>query len=274
MEGLGNQLFQFAFAHHVGFQYGIPTQLVRPFKPWRVEDRPFELEKLLQTCTHLDVSWDKRYRLTRILERANARLGLEKFIPIPMIRMRFSERELPNLKSSWMRRSTFTGFFQQIDYSSDSIGLVVQELNSHISEFPRICNQPYIAIHVRHGDFDLHKFGWLNFEYYQNILNEIHENLPVIIVTDSPADAEKLFSDLEISQILGPKDLSAWQTLAIMADSAYLIGANSTLSFWGSVLNTSKHGQAFMPEIWMKGDSRTVPVWDHLKFQTRPALWI
>jgi hypothetical protein len=274
MEGLGNQLFQFAFAHHVRLKYGIPTQLVRPFKPWRVEDRPFELEKLIQTCTHLDVSWDKRFRLTRFLERANARLSLTKLVPVPLIRMRFSEKDLPNLKSPWIRRSTFTGFFQQVDFSAVSIESVVSELNSHISEFSSICKQPYIAIHVRRGDFDLHRFGWLNFEYYQNILNEIRENLPVIIVTDSPADAESLFSDLEISQILGPNDLSAWQTLAVMAESAYLIGANSTLSFWGAVLNISKNGQAFMPEIWMRGDFRRVPVLDHFKFQTRPALWI
>ncbi len=274
MEGLGNQLFQYAFAHHVGLKYQTPIQLVRPFKPWRIEDRPFELQGLLQTCNHLDVSRDKRFRFQRVLERGNAFVALRLSLSIPMIRMRFWDSDLPKFKSAWIRHSTFTGFFQQSEFLSSAIETVVSEINIHLREYPRIFSHPYIAIHVRRGDFDSHKFGWLNQKYYLDILEEIQDNFPIIVVTDSPEEAARLFSALNISQILGPRDLSAWQTLAVMADAAYLIGANSTLSFWGSILNASRQGNAFMPEIWMKGDCRIVPIWDRFSFQIRPAFWI
>jgi hypothetical protein len=117
------------------------------------------------------------------------------------------------------------------------------QADSFLSKLP----SAYQVIHYRRGDFVGHpnKFGTLAPKYYeQNLLPDF----PVIILTDSYSSALDDFKHLTGVVVANPEEVDPWIALKIMSQSQFVIGSNSTLSWWGCYLATQNGGSAIIPK--------------------------
>lgn len=268
--GLGNQLFQFSLAHEIAAR-GQSVSLVIDGNPQI--DRPFELSKLLGRCSHIT---DFRIANFREEKGRNRFQSLLRLVP-SKIQMQIKSRlhlnyEINEFAFDYKQLDSErinVGYFQNWRYvvnSWDNFGNELVSLISEESNLPLIqdlISSKVIVIHVRRGDLIQSRdtMGLLSPQYYANALSSLPINtleFRRIIVTDDLENAKDVADFLGITQVLGPQELTAWQSLALMANCRYLVTANSTLSWWGAFLNNEFGGVAVLPEPWFKNWPRDV----------------
>ena len=101
-----------------------------------------------------------------------------------------------------------------------------------------------IVVHYRKGDS-----GWAksNLNYYLTIKEMIQlESSTVIVVTDSPIDAQEFFLNLKNVQIVSSK--CALEDFRIMLSASKLYCAPSTFSWWAAH-SLEKNAEIIMPRI-------------------------
>jgi hypothetical protein len=162
-----------------------------------------------------------------------------------------NEPELFNMDKS----KDCCGYFQKYEYFLDNKETLFKELANSLKkiELPIMFTdwqnkQAYQCLHIRRGDFLLPEnsgYGLLSLEWYRNYREP---NLRTVIVTDDKLGAEMLLATFEDCLVLGPEEANVFQTLSIMGNSAHLVAANSTLSWWGGFL------------VAMRGQSVVYPI--------------
>ena len=95
-------------------------------------------------------------------------------------------------------------------------------------------------------------FGWLNSTYFKKSLLGMPDVSEIVLVTDSPDEVSELAAELNISSIYGPDRLGSMETLALMSRAKFVIGSNSTFSWWGSVLCCLNGGTSTLPNRWFR----------------------
>ena len=264
--GLGNQLFQFAYAHRRTSKNG-KIQLVRDSKPR--EDRPFELDALVKTCTHKSVIKVTapiylKYRLAVVRRLASHQLPTLAKVAQAIFRTNLEMMPFTyiDLMQDRMNSRTSAGYFQHwrfVDESWDTFG---KDLTSTLSkvELPKFLDlavKESLVVHVRQGDLNNVKesMGILSLEYYLDAIEFLRKKTgkhKTIILTDDVNGAMKTFLGQEIDKFVGPESLNAWETLKLMSISPNLITANSTLSWWGGYVAGKSGSNVVMPKPWFR----------------------
>ena len=266
--GLGNQLFQYAFAHTGRDKIHFVVD------PNPLPHRPFMLSGLLETCQHV-----KRISRMSLLLRLKLRVNRISVThnskwPMPLItRISGLEEEAINhyfkhkYKIGTGNRVLYIGYFQNWGYVQNSIihfkSELIKYLSSIYTDEKMIDFQSTIIIHVRRGDYlspgIISRFGVLSSSYYQRSISEIKALNPnrafkYVFLSEIKEDAQRIALQLKLYsvQIYGPEDLDAWQTLKVMSMAYYFIGANSTLSWWGAYLSSMHQGECILPSPWFK----------------------
>ena len=262
--GLGNQLFQIAFAHATGES----ISLFIDSNPR--EDRPYELELFRENCSHIVkvhknnifVNWLK-IKLARIPQKLHLNFLFKAFSFL-------SRTELERYPFSYLHiykkrnQRLYLGYFQHwrnVEDGWNHLSLEIMKTLENVFLGPifDLDLESTIFIHVRCGDLiNVSKtMGILGPDYYREAIRLIQiknpqTNFQIIALTDDKAWARKMGLELNISDILGPDDMTAWQTLKLMSMAKYLVCANSTLSWWGAYLSSKSNGTTFMPDPWFK----------------------
>jgi hypothetical protein len=254
---LGNQLFQLAFAHEL--QYKAPKSKVRMFnftsKPSKAENF---LERLNLNCVH--VEYEESPWFTQMRVRASNKLSMKPYLNQELIQQisgvintNESKFQIENISGSriWL------GYFQNLSLIPHGLAAVVSELNERVGiEFHQI-NALYHSqlstlgdfqvIHVRRNDMkepENAPFGILKPEFYATHLKA---NLPVVLTTDDEFAIEDILEVIKPKIVLGKNDVSPMQAISIMSKAKHLVAANSTMSFWGSLLCAENGGSSFFP---------------------------
>lgn len=112
-------------------------------------------------------------------------------------------------------------------------------------------NCEFISLHVRRGDYvgnSCHPVQTV--EYYQQALEKMPENIPVIIFSDEPdwCSSQEFFNS---DRFLISKNNSTEVDLCLMSLANYHIIANSSFSWWGAWLAKSK--KTIAPKYWFSG---------------------
>jgi hypothetical protein len=254
MEGLGNQLFQFAMAHHLATQSGSFAYILTPFTPWRSEDRPFALGSILRNCTHLRLRRDTRFRFLRGFERLNSILVTRIGFSMPFLRLRLSSGDVSMIPKRFFNRLVVTSFYLDFAFSREVMEVVLSELQSDLENFasPRKNQAPYGVIHVRRGDFDSTNFGRLSSAYFKKSLLKMPQVSEVILISDSPDQVGELALELNISKVYGPSQLGSMESLALMSRASFVVGSNSTFSWWGATICCLNGGISILPNRWFR----------------------
>jgi hypothetical protein len=248
--GLGNQLFQYTFAHELASLSNTKVTLISCWHE-RHPDRDFMLTPILKFCSHniQARSWKIIYSYSENLSKFNVKTNyrLKKFLNFIGYFEQSSPYE-PILKTT-RRFAIFSGYFQDLS-SLAKIDEVLDEICSELaSSHPDAQTNPYQAIHVRRGDYAQLKssYGVLTPEYFkQNLDLSLHL---YILSDDKSLSESELFIESTIPHFYPNLD-SLWKEFAILAKAKHLVMSNSTFSWWAGRICAKMGGLAIAPNPW------------------------
>lgn len=264
--GLGNQLFK--FFHGISLSNTYKENLIVD-KTWYrdsrdrrnlVSERKFDLSYYPKIREVPFVEW-RSSRLHKIfgqtLRRSHPYLQYKVGYLVEMNRNRF----LDNLNAP----SIIDGSFEQIDYLPDS-EIILDYLNPpddsewlKTSTLEIVTDQP-IAIHVRRGDFlnIPHMYDVVKPTYYYNALEAVQEKFgerPIHLFSDDPTSALMfLGKDFPIDRVIfQSSEIETAEIFELLSRYQFLIGANSTFSWWAGYLGFLRGTTALctMPEKFL-----------------------
>ena len=236
--GLGNQLFQAAFA-----TFAKESSSERIY----VSTNGYHHDRLRKLEIDFEALNLRTIRVPRTLRRATARL-------LPSMHSSFQPNFVPHLGET---RPLISGYFQDLN-----LALATPDyFKSYLAQQLMVENsqEPYVAVHLRLGDYlssgVANYFGitsprWALRQALQ--LAESQKIERILVFTDSDELVAKL---PEINS--GPFELksakSPWTALAMMSNASALIMSNSSLSWWAAFSNheiLGIKGPVIMPFPW------------------------
>ena len=249
--GLGNQLFQWACAHEVVSR--LDARLLIDPRPIRrlnsrswLDNRDFELDYFGIRPQIFDFL---RLRLSgnRLFEEADYVYDhrIESVTP-PLI---------------------IQGYFQSWRYfrsQSDEIRRYLRAHANQSSELRRIAgslsSSRWIGVHVRRGDYlRTNQMAILGKEYYEPAIDLARAevgDVPVVVFSDSP-DLARLVVPRADLFIGSPELPTPGDNLMLMSRAHFLIGANSSMSWWAAFLRDQSLPNPVLPRTWFTNPSRS-----------------
>jgi len=265
---LGNQLFQWAFAHTLTERYNSQLTLFmdKTHANGFVGD---DLFARLVPCPHIIkvLRNDKLGLLIKGLDK----IALSSKLPgrllenQPYLLRTFDSYQIPILPR--LSPKLITGFFinsKNVEHMETTLLPELEKLVQSVdSNFP--LPPKYQYVHIRRGDYvsNATTYGLLGAAYYKNFLDK---NLPLIIGTDDKESSAGIIKDLQPSFVFSPENTTAWQALKMMANADSLILANSTLSWWGGFLAANQGKQVYSPSPFYKNDLKNDREMQYKKF--------
>ena len=269
--GLGNQLFQFCFAHN----------LIEPECRVRIENNPiwspghsYSLKRLKSICTHLNLFTNPTISHSLIIGRLAYRLKIA--IPASSLYMRYAHYTRvienstdyftfrPTLAVSSEKKVIYQGFWMNWNYVFLQRDSAVKDIQQYLDTKVKLIDclsksNINLILHVRRGDY-LERgndsiFGIVTAQSYKKIIKEIRNqfgDINIITLTDDFNLSENNLYGEDFGHILPPNLCDQWQALNLMSRADIVVSANSTLSWWGAVLATMNGGRAYIPANFYK----------------------
>ena len=276
-EGLGNQLFQYAFAHYLYEQNKSHVTVINSPTVAKLEaggSRDFALSQLLTVSNLLNFKKTKVISNYSIFGRTMFRLklanrifsiqtGANKFYNCIETR-KTSFKFFPSIGSDFGPATLFRGFWQNWQYVYPNQKIINSELTLHFNRnvkdlnFKRK-NKNLLVMHIRRGDF-LNKgrdneLGLITLDSYFRVVDSITRGNPNIDIVTFTDDINLFANDKKVhklGRIFGPETDDIWSILKFMSNADYLIAGNSTLSWWGGFLSFSNGGDVYIPKLFYK----------------------
>lgn len=263
--GLGNQLFQWFFAHTL-IENG-PFVLDLLFeKEDPLRQRGFQLDGLVRNCEHVAKEKDgaiAKFKFGIVTHFFN-HLWLIAFFRSPLTWLGYyRENPIKSVAQSPRVPNPVRyayGYFQKqqiIDGLNETVERellpVVQSLLPDLLKKYNL-NFPYTAIHFRHYLTEGLKltpvhFCNLSLQYFTE-WNAANSGQEIVLLTDQVADVVDLIELLQPKLVLDREQTTAWETLALMSGATRFLGANSSLSWWGARLSSAQGGEVWLPSDW------------------------
>ena len=259
--GLGNQLFQTAAAYHIREVTKRETLMVRDANSYSKYNHGSRVEKLLANLTveGKEENANLLLRLDRRLVRDNHTYANLRRIQVQQ-KLGFD----PNLTVK-KHRNELRGYFQSYVYAESLREVYQDSVSNYLSSSLLNINlhgsstAGPVSLHMRRGDYETLRatFGVLDFEYYENALEELdaHKEIKEIwVFSDDMLKASTIlsrsrflkFMNFQIANSLGEID-----SLVAMSSCSRHIIANSTFSWWGAFL-TDGQSKVIAPDKWFR----------------------
>lgn len=280
-EGLGNQLFQYAYARALQLRTGQKVYLdanriYRDILEKKGVERKYTLDKFNVRLPHI-YNIEKKYfflKQENILEKLVYMLAKHnKWI------WNFTEEEdtLYKENSRFVHGNCYVkGWFQDERYFREYRDILLKEFapkkKIKISQSLReiLKEKTTISVHVRRTDFKKYN-NVLHVSYYKNAKSYIEskvDNPYYIIFTD---DSEWVRKHLDFGNnvfFVQEEGLQDYEELFVMSRCTHSIIANSTFSWWGAWLNQNEDKIVVGPRQWFNYMK------DAAKYNIMPAEWI
>ena len=259
--GIGNQLFQTSLA--VGLNQELDVQIALDGKS--LHNRSLGID-FLTLPEGLSISTGKAYSKT-----------FHRFASRGLLPNIYNEKELQKFFLNHQLRPYLTsanlyGYFQSPYYFRNSENQV-EKLFSNINMLSNV--NPYIAIHIRGGDYlSYKKYYKLGVTYYVNAIKEAVQgsNMRIKVFTDDPFHANNIISEIKSKGIfkndfeLVTAERDPWITFSGLINAEVLIIANSTFSWWAGWL-AGRHGKKVIrPSSYYAGNNQPKNLY--------PAAWL
>ncbi|HXC04906.1 MAG TPA: alpha-1,2-fucosyltransferase [Bacteroidia bacterium] len=269
--GLGNQMFQYAFALRMAEQLHTELKMDLGFfttpQNSLVTPRTYELgcwgiNPLPVSETELNAFLQPPKRgLSRLFRRSSAQT-LNLLIKEKQFRFDTSITELQGnlyLDGYWQSETYFKPVADKIS-GQYNLQALPDNRNKELEQTLLQCES--VAIHVRRKDYmktpEILAFhGVLPASYYQEavrIMEEKHKNIRLFIFSD---DAEwtqqNLKFDLPVSYINHNTGNNSYLDLWLMSRCKHQVTANSSFSWWAAWLNPNPQKTVIAPRQWFAG---------------------
>lgn len=277
-DGLGNQMFQYAFARKLQMVTGKKVYLDSRFvNHENMIGRGKGTHFLTQCATReyglshykitLSLANQKILRRWNYLteERTNQNI-LEILAKNNLWYWQYKNESEPNgignVEDMKMKCPTyFEGYFFNLEYYEDITGILQKEfsVSSPIKiskEIKNIMkNENTVSLHVRKGDFIKLSRDISQSEYYTKALHWVKDNIsnPYYLIFSD--DIEWVKQNLKIESphcYVSGRGLADYEEMCIMKHCKHNIIANSTFSYWAAYLNRNKEKKVIYPSNWRK----------------------
>ncbi|MDD6070712.1 MAG: alpha-1,2-fucosyltransferase [Clostridiales bacterium] len=260
-DGLGNQMFQYAFAYALARKTGVKV-LIDPLF-WGTSLRKYQLEEFRVTNTKRLVSraWD--YVLG--FGPRNGRRFKDQYRQY-LIRKKYrliKEKQIMHYDSTMEKQSEssfYIGFWQTPLYFEEYYEELKKQftrktsISSRAMKFQeQILEGVSVALHIRRTDYVRQEGNVaLGLDFYREALQQMQENLgafQLYIFTDDKTFVKENFRLREYVLVDGISDLDEFE---LMRQCNHHIIANSTFSWWAAYLGENKGGIVYAPctGIW------------------------
>jgi len=237
--GIGNQLWQVAYAHFLS-QNIFSNHTVRVKSRYR---NRFALKGLENFCQHIVFQSDSHTIRNEFIQN----IFFERVTGLPRIKSALFEEHGENLPSLTSRSKYVIGNFQKITYLQDCSLEFEREVINWLDSTE---NTNYIpersgVIHIRRGDylnpFHMKSIGLLKRDYFLKAFHELNLSVDEIaVITDDMTTQEVenfLGSSPRYFYGKGTRDLDC---LKLLSNSSFVVASNSTFSWWGSYLGSKR----------------------------------
>lgn len=260
-DGLGNQLFQYAFGYAYSKKKGCELLLDPLF--WGTSLRKYQLEEFNIECPRRFVSktWDYILgfgpRNGRKFKAWYREWKIKKFYHIE------NEKKLMTYDATLLdleKDTFFQGFWQTPLYFDEYYEDIKKQFTYKAELSPKA--QQYeiemkknvsVSLHIRRTDYNREVNNvCLNENFYERAINEMKQRLgkfKLYIFTDDKEFVKETFHLHEYTIVEGVTDIEEFQLMQVCK---HHIVANSTFSWWGAYLAEEKGGIVYAPlaDIW------------------------
>lgn len=269
--GLGNQMFQYAFAASLSSKFNLELKFAVDAYDKQKIHNGFELERVfglsLEFASKEDINRvcgniHSKYLIRRVLNKYHFAFFLPNNLVFESSRINFTQFDFLShsdyyIHGDWQSEVFFKEYenlirqdFMFLDGLSFENNLILNEIQKSES----------VSIHVRRGDYLTNKkanslLGLCTSEYYFSAINKILEHVPdanFFVFSDDPMWAENEFkSKIENIQFISNNYGSdSYIDMRLMASCKHNIIANSTFSWWGAWLNSNPDKKIIAPIEW------------------------
>lgn len=278
-EGLGNQLFQYAFAKSLQHHTSEPVVLdckksfqnSLPGAKTSIVQREYRLDYFQIRLAKIDI---KQYRCWNFLQRAN---------PLQRAAFNLSEKGLFPFryvrdKSAYdyhealfhLHQAYVMGYFQNERYFREIRKELLSDLtpknfclNARAKDL--LSSPNTISLHIRRTDFQNLGIA-LDNAYYQKAVDYMNSrvNDPVYLIFSDDVEWAKKHIDCNARTYYASDlgDFSDCDDLMLMSLCAHNITSNSTFSWWGAWLNQNEDKIVISPKRWItksRGSYKIIP---------------
>lgn len=282
--GLGNQLFQYAFAYALAQRNGTQLCLDTRYYCSGTKNSPehattpriFDL-KISERSTAVPIIIDKHVeilknkyinRIIRIPTKSIINIKGYKYI-----------KESRFKYQSWLRDLDMTsayldGYWQCENYFVSYREALCEQFvpkktsKSHDTLLEEITRNNSVAMHIRRGDYVNNKNIFSNLyllesKYYINAIKKIYENIKdpsFYIFTNDTNWVRNNLNEWGINAIIVSEDcnLSDIEEFSLMSNCKHQVISNSTFSWWAAWLNNNDNKIIIAPERWF-GNRDIIP---------------
>jgi len=268
--GLGNQLFQYAFARSIQQKYGYENIVLDISELDGNRDREYALDgfNIPEDCVNICV--DNRY--ARYSRRRNPLLKIGMHFCPEFVYKTGSKNNIyiwdeceyidiyKEIDSK--RDIVINGYWQSEKYFSDIKDILRKDLEfdehdryEKIDVYNRIANSDSTCIHVRLGDYVNNSYyNTYGPEYYKEAIERVREksDSKFFVFSDDIKGAKEMLSpmcsDMEFVEYEGRDTLSDF---FLMSQCTNFVMANSSYSWWAQYLGTEKN-IVIAPSKWTR----------------------
>ncbi len=267
--GLGNQLFQYSFAHYLTAKY---ESVILENTGLEFRNCQYMLKDLQGTCKKLQFNTHPTLSYENILARVLLKTKISSAYSNILLKNESFKNIYEGVKSNLFDPQiidnknfnvTYRGLWSHWSYmypnKSIILGELNQFLNTGIKKHQLEREGPIAVIHVRRSDYTHHKninnYGIIPLKYFENKIKEIiksDKKIKIVTITDDKHRLKYELPSKLFGNILNPSDCSSWQAMSLMSSARYVVASNSTFSWWGSVLALENGGRAYVPSRYFK----------------------
>ena len=271
--GLGNQMFQYAFArnlahiHNTTLKMDISGYACSSGMPYALS--PFNVQENFATTDEIQSFTDPK-------QTAAGKLIYSLLHNHPKKAQSYIRVKYPHFNPKYLKLPDnvyLSGYFQSEKYFINIADIIRNEFkiktemdseNRNIAEM--IQNSQSVSIHIRRGDYitnpkAIQTHGVCGLDYYNRCTEQISLKIksPRFFVFSDDIDWSrkniKLPNDAIYVDHNGPNE--AYKDLQLMGFCKYHITANSTFSWWGAWLAAYKDKVVFVPKKWFAKNMNT-----------------
>lgn len=290
MGGLGNQLFQFAYGKYQS-KFGA-NNLVLDYSHSSARKNFDSLPEICQVIGNKSCMFSNREfgKLTAKLRNLGIRISTSDSIVSKITQPLLSAALGLSLSNIWrahegrvkvilargvgsyegidnfqINNSYFIGYFQ----SGKIVSTVIKEdmaTKSLLQEFVQSSRDRWkhlepeksAVLHFRRGDYKSSNFGILSDNYYRNALRKVQIREPLNnLYAISDEESDDLLKEIRIIsdkiKFISTSNLSSSEVLGLIAQFGAVVGANSSLSWWGATLGgLVQPNFVVFPEKWFR----------------------
>lgn len=271
--GIGNQLFQY-FA---GLYFAIDRNISVRFNVSGV-DHGTSIQSL--GLPGVFVSEGFAHKLSKKLYSGKYLMPKKNLVAVNKIGFDGRLEYLPT-------KSDIEGYFQTNFYIEEvrkkgiNFAIDSSQVAKPVEDYGNFMRKNSVLIHIRRGDYLNGRLtlGNLSELFFRSALEEFPNRESVHILSDANHDEISDFlSSWGFSFSLVPKflDIPDFEYLYLFKKASYIIGSNSSYSWWGAQL-ASQSTKVIFPKPWFKADELNAQFGERFysdSWQTKSSMWI